>query len=130
MAKANSTRMETPVMSSKLSKKPSQQPKSVGRQTTLFGFFSKSSTQTSTPVQKRVEARSMLPLTPLPSSEVDDDMSPIRLPVRQNEKETGGLMTPVTPAVDKNATEMEIDIGIEDTGSRNVGFSLLKVLTT
>jgi hypothetical protein len=123
MAKANSSPVETPGMSSKSSKKSSQPPKSVGKQTTLFGFFSKSapsSTQTSTPTQKRVDARSTLPLTPLPSSEVGDDVSPVRLPVRQNGKETGGLRTPVTPVIEKDGMEMDVDTANESTASRKV----------
>ena len=114
-------------MSSKPSKKSSQPPKSVGKQTTLFGFFSKSSapaTQTATPVPKRVESRANLPLTPLPSSEVGDEISPVRLPVRResSEKETVvGLRTPVTPTVnEKNGTEMEVDDVFGSTGSRKV----------
>ena len=87
MAKAKFSPTDTPRMSSKSSKKSSQPPKAVGKQTTLFGFFSKSSTpsnQTTTPVQKRVESRANLPLTPLPSSELGDEVSPDRLPVRQH----------------------------------------------
>ena len=136
MAKANSSPIDTPGMSSKPSKKSSQPPKSVGKQTTLFGFFSKSSTpstQTATPVPKRVESRANLPLTPLPSSEVGDEVSPVRLPVRREsgEKETvGGLRTPVTPTVtEKNGTEMEVDDVVESTGSRKVTTALTQVLT-
>ena len=136
MAKASSSPTNTPGMSSKPSKKSSQPPKSVGKQTTLFGFFSKSSapsTQTVTPVPKRVESRPSLPLTPLPSSEVGDEVSPVRLPVRRESdgKEiVGGLRTPVTPTVnEKNVREMEVDDVVESTGSRKVTTSVSHVLT-
>lgn len=132
MAKANSSPIDTPGMSSKSSKRSSQPPKTLGKQTTLFGFFSKSATpssQTNTPTQKRVEARSSLPLTPLPSSEVGDDVSPVRLPVRQNVKETGGLRTPVTPIVEKDGSEMEIDRVDENSASRKVLRLFIRVLT-
>ena len=127
MAKANSSSIGTPEMSSKSSKKSSAQPpKSAGRQTTLLGFFSKSTTttpsQTNTPSQRRVE-RASLPLTPLPSSEVGDDVSPVRLPVRQEtELQTGGLRTPVSLVTfDKIGSEMDIDTDvIESAGSRKV----------
>jgi hypothetical protein len=130
MAKANSSPIDTPGMSSKPSKKSSQPPKSAGKQTTLFGFFSKSSTpstQTVTPVTKRVESHASLPLTPLPSSEVGDELSPIRLSLRRESGETGtgvGLRTPVTPTVnEKNGTEMEVDDFVE-SGSRKVTTAL------
>ena len=139
MAKSNSSPTGTPGMSSKPSKKSSQPPKSVGKQTTLFGFFSKSSTpstQIATPTPKRVESRASFPLTPLPSSEVGDEVSPVRLPVRQEigEKKTvGGLRTPVTPTVnEKNGMEMEVDDVVGSTGSRKVttGFSRLLTVET
>ena len=135
MAKANSSPTDTPGMSSKSSKKSSQPPKPVGKQTTLFGFFSKSSpsTQTTTPVQKRVESRANLPLTPLPSSELGDEVSPDRLPVRRGSSDkgtVGGLRTPVTPTVNKkNGTEMEIDPALESSGSRKVITDFGHVLT-
>ena len=81
-----------------------------------------------TPAPKRVESRTSLPLTPLPSSEVGDEVSPIRLPVRRESGETGtvgGLRTPVTPTVnEKNGTEMEVDDIVESTGSRKVTTAL------
>lgn len=56
--------------------------------------------------------------TPLPSSEIGDDMSPIRLPVRQNEKETGVLRTPETPLAEKDSMEMDVDL--DSSGMRKV----------
>jgi hypothetical protein len=103
-------------------KASSQTTKSTGKQTTLFGFFSKRTTSsdvTPTPTQKRVEARSKLPLTPLPSSELGEESSPIRSTVQV--KENGGLRTPVTPIAEKDGMEMDIDSGAESTNSRNVG---------
>jgi hypothetical protein len=117
MAKANSSPVETPGMSN--SKKPSQPVKSTGKQTTLFGFFSKRTTpaeQTPTPAQKRVEARSGLP-TPFPSSEVGDEVSPIRT---VKPRESGGLRTPVTPLAEKGGMEMDIDSGAESINSKKV----------
>jgi hypothetical protein len=118
MAKAHSSPVETPGMPSS-SKKPSQNVKSTGKQTTLFGFFSKRTTpaeQTPTPSQKRVDSRSSLP-TPLPSSEVGDEASPIRA---VKPRESRGLRTPVTPVPEKDGTEMDIDSGAESINSRKV----------
>jgi len=119
MAKANSSTIDTPGMSSKPAKKASQPPKSTGKQTTLFGFFSKTTT-TPTPKTntKRVESRASLPLTPLPSSEIGDDASPVRAVVRRQEKEpVGGLTTPVS---EKNGMDMDVDTAPGSTGSRKV----------
>jgi hypothetical protein len=115
MAKANSP-VETPGMSRKAS-----QPKSTGKQTTLFGFFSKapSATSASTPSQKRVEARS-LPLTPLASSEIGEEETPIKLVTRRNGKGSNGLRTPVTPDVEKTGNEMDVDSATGSVGSRKV----------
>lgn len=116
MAKANPSTIDTPGMSSKSAKKASQPPKSTGKQTTLFGFFSKTTT-TPTPqtTKKRVDSRASLPLTPLPSSDIGDDASPVR-PVRSRDKEpVGGLTTPVS---EKNGMEMDVDTAVGSTGSR------------
>jgi hypothetical protein len=105
---------------SSTSKKPLQSQKSTGKQTTLFGFFQKRpsvSEQTPTPASKRVEARSRIPLTPLPSSEVGEDVSPVR---NVRVKETGGLRTPVTPVAEKDGMAMDIDSGAESSGTRKV----------
>jgi hypothetical protein len=127
MAKASSSTISTPGMSTKTSKPSSQPPKSTGKQTTLFGFFSKktaTSTPSATPSQTRVEARSTIPLTPLPSSEVGDDDSPTRIPGKQKKvKETAALRTPVTPVArvpEKNDSEMDIDSEPGSTNSRKV----------
>jgi hypothetical protein len=117
MAKAQSSTVDTPGMASNSSKKTLQPPKSTGKQTTLHGFFSKVS---QTPTQKRVEARSTAPPTPLPSSEIGDDVSPTRPPVRQNGKEISGLRTPVTPAAEKNGMEMDVDLDLDSSGLRKV----------
>ena len=116
MAKANS-----PVGTPGTSKKPSQ-PKSTGKQTTLFGFFSKApaAAQTSTPSQKRVESRS-LPLTPLASSELGEEETPVKSVARKNGKGAGGLRTPVTPTVEKTGDEMDVDSAPSSVGSRKVG---------
>jgi hypothetical protein len=107
-------------MASKSSKSSSQPPRSTGKQTTLLGFFQKAPTASNTPTQKRVEARSTVPLTPLPSSEIGDDVSPIRLPVRQKEKGTGGLRTPETPLPEKDSMQMDVDLDVESSGARKV----------
>ena len=119
MAKANPSPIDTPGMSSKPAKKTSQPPKSTGKQTTLFGFFSKTTTTPTTQATtKRVESRASLPLTPLPSSEIGDDASPVRPIARPQEKETvGGLTTPVS---EKNGMEMDVDTVVGSTGSRQV----------
>ena len=109
-------------MSSKTSKKPSQPPKSAGKQTTLFGFFSKATATTSagTSATKRVEARPAAPLTPLPSSEVGDEETPIKLLGKRSQKTVGGLRTPVTPVIEKTGEEMEIDTSSPRSASRKV----------
>jgi len=110
-------------MSSKAPKKPSQPPKSIGKQTTLFGFFSKTTpttTPASTSATKRVEARPAAPLTPLPSSEVGDEETPVKLHGKPNEKTVGGLRTPVTPAIENAGEDMEIETLSPRTGSRKV----------
>lgn len=117
MAKANNPTIDTPGMASQSSKKPSQPPKPIGKQTTLLGFFSKT---TSTPTPKRVDAHSNAPLTPLPTSEIGEDDSPIRIPGRQSHKENGGLRTPETPVVERETTQMDIDEPLEPIGSRKV----------
>ena len=106
-------------MSSKSAKKASQPPKSTGKQTTLFGFFSKTTTTpTAQKSSKRVESRASLPLTPLPSSEIGDDASPVRPVVRSKDREpVGGLTTPVS---EKNGMEMDVDTAVGSTGSRKV----------
>lgn len=107
-----------------MSRKNSQ-PKSTGKQTTLFGFFSKApataTTQTSTPSQKRVKARN-LPLTPLASSEVGEEETPVKrsAAARKNGKGAGGLRTPVTPDVEKTGDEMDIDSAAGSVDSRKV----------
>jgi hypothetical protein len=119
MAKANPSTIDTPGMSSKSAKKASQPPKSTGKQTTLFGFFSKTTTTpTAQKSSKRVESRASLPLTPLPSSEIGDDASPVRPVVRSKDREpVGGLTTPVS---EKNGMEMDVDTAVGSTGSRKV----------
>ena len=123
MAKASPKAIDTPGMSSKQSQKPSQPPKSIGKQTTLLGFFSKvnpGTTTASTPATKRVEARPAVLLTPLPSSEVGDEETPIKIPGKISGKGVGGLRTPVTPVTGKTGDEMDIDTSSPITGSRNV----------
>ena len=115
MAKANSSTIETTGMATK-SKKPVQTPKSTGKQTTLLGFF----TRTPTGQTPRVEARSSLPLTPLPSSEAGDDVSPVRITAKPKENATVGLRTPETPVAEKNSEKMDIDSPVEIDGSRRV----------
>jgi hypothetical protein len=121
MAKANASAIETP-MPSKSSKKPAQPPKSTGKQTTLFGFFSRAGAAPNTPAPKRVEARPTLPPTPLASSEIEDDGSPIRVPVQKSGTENG-LRTPVTPMPKAMPMEMDVDDDMGSSGSRTVSKS-------
>ena len=119
MAKANSP-VETPAMSKKAAP-----PKSAGKQTTLFGFFSKApgAPQASTPSQRRAKSRA-LPLTPLGSSEIGDEETPVKPVAQKNRKQSSGYQTPVTPDVTKNSDEMDVDSVTGSVGSRKVGLRL------
>lgn len=105
-------------------KKSSVSVKPLGKQTTLFGFFSKANgTSNQTPAktsEKRVETRLKVPLTLLPSSEIGDEESPIRLPSARKAKETGGLRTPETPIAERSGNEMDVESQTGSVGSRKV----------
>jgi len=127
MAKASPSTIETPGMSSNTTssaKKSSISAKPPGKQTTLFGFFSKANgTPNQTPAktsEKRVEARPKVPLTPLPSSEIGNEESPIRLPSARKAMGIGGLRTPETPVAERHGNEMDVESQTGSAGSRKV----------